>query len=63
MDHGSAHFYTGVPPVSRAPSGRACQTASECGRQAGGEDAFGVTTVIFPFLQGLRPLCRFAAIP
>ena len=47
----------------RAPSGRACQTASECGRQAGGEDAFGVTTVIFPFLQGLRPLCRFAAIP
>ena len=47
----------------RAPSGRACQTASECGRQAGGDDAFGVATGIFPSLQGLRPLRRFAAIP
>lgn len=47
----------------RAPSGRACQTASECGRQAGGGDAFGAATGIFPSLQGLRPLRRYAAIP
>lgn len=47
----------------RAPSGRACQTASERGRQAGGDDAFGVATGIFPSLQGLRPLRRYAAIP
>ena len=47
----------------RALSEGACQTASECGRQAGGEDAFGVTTGIFPSLQGLRPLRRKAAIP
>lgn len=47
----------------RAPSGRACQTASECGRQAGGSDAFGAATGIFPSFQGLRPLRRFAAIP
>ena len=40
-----------------------CQTASECGRQAGGEDAFDVPTGIFPSLQGLRPLRRKAAIP
>ena len=47
----------------RAPSGCACLTASECGRQAGAEDAFGVFTGIFPSLQGLRPLRRYAAIP
>ena len=47
----------------RALCEAACQTASECGRQAGGEDAFGVPTGIFPSLQGLRPLRRFAAIP
>ena len=47
----------------RALCEAACQTASECGRQAGGEAAFGVTTGIFPSLQGLRPLRRFAAIP
>ncbi len=41
LGHGSAHFYTGVPPVS-ALCEAACQSASECGRQAGGEDAFGV---------------------
>ena len=47
----------------RAPSGRARQTASECGRQAGGDDAFGAATGIFPSLQGRRPLRRKAAIP
>ena len=47
----------------RALCEAACQTASECGRQAGGEAAFGVTTGIFPSLQGLRPLRRKAAIP
>ena len=46
----------------RAPSGCACLTASECGRQAGAEDAFGVFTGIFRSLQGLRPLRRSAAI-
>lgn len=47
----------------RALCEAACQTASECGRQAGGDDAFGVATGIFPSLQGLRPLRRCAAIP
>ena len=47
----------------RALCEASCQTASECGRQAGGDDAFGVATGIFPSLQGLRPLRRFAAIP
>ena len=37
--------------------------ASECGRQAGGDNAFGVSTCIFPSVQGLRPLRRFADIP
>lgn len=46
----------------RAPSGRACQTTSECGRQAGGEDAFGVPTGIFPLpprAAALAPLCGY----
>ena len=47
----------------RALCEASCQTASECGRQAGGDDAFGVATGIFPSLQGLRPLRRYAAIP
>ncbi|MBR6344061.1 MAG: hypothetical protein IKR65_09220 [Selenomonadaceae bacterium] len=46
----------------RALCEAACQTASECGRQAGAEDAFGVFTGIFRSLQGLRPLRRSAAI-
>jgi len=51
------------PTCIRALCEAACQTASECGRQAGEEDAFGVTTGIFSSLQGLRPLRRKAAIP
>jgi len=47
----------------RALCEAACQTASECGRQAGGDDALGVSTGIFPSLQGRRPLRRKAAIP
>ena len=47
----------------RALCEAACQTASECGRQAGGEDVFGVPTGIFPSPQGLWPLRRCAAIP
>ena len=58
----SAHFYTGVPPVSPCALRESLPAASECGRQAGGKDAFGVSTGIFPSLQGLRPLRRFAAI-
>ena len=46
----------------RALCEAACQTASECGRQAGAEDAFGVVTCIFRSLQGLRPLRLYAAI-
>ena len=61
--HGSVHFYTGVPPVSSCALRESLPAASECGRPSGGDDAFGVATGIFPSLQGLRPLRRYAAIP
>ena len=58
--HGSAHFYTGVPPVSAL-----CEAPVRCVRtQQTGDGAEGAFLLPFcPVLQGLRPLRRFAAIP